>query len=52
MISVGRGNDYGHPRAETVDALRDAGLQLYRTDEDGRVTIESDGRTMHVTTER
>jgi competence protein ComEC len=53
VISVGRGNDYGHPRAETVDALRDvAGLQLYRTDEDGRVTIESDGRAMHVTTER
>jgi competence protein ComEC len=52
VISVGRGNDYGHPRAETVGALQDAGLELYRTDEDGRVTIESDGRTMHVATER
>jgi competence protein ComEC len=53
VISVGRGNDYGHPRAGTLAALRAVGgLRLFRTDEDGRVTLESDGRTLAVSTER
>ena len=53
VISCGRNNDYGHPRAETVAALESApGLALYRTDEDGRVVVESDGRRLTVRTER
>ena len=45
VISCGRGNDYGHPTASTLAALRESpGLSLFRTDEDGRVVIESDGR--------
>jgi beta-lactamase superfamily II metal-dependent hydrolase len=52
-VSVGRGNDYGHPRASTLGALRAVpGIDLRRTDEDGRVVLESDGRTMRVTSER
>jgi competence protein ComEC len=44
VISCGRHNDYGHPAPETVQALRASpGLALYRTDEDGRVVVESDG---------
>jgi competence protein ComEC len=53
VISVGAHNDYGHPSAATIATLsRFAGLALYRTDEDGRVTIESDGRSFTVRTER
>ena len=53
VISVGRGNDYGHPRGSTLAALRAVdGLRLYRTDEDGRVTLESDGRRITVSSER
>lgn len=53
VISCGRNNDYGHPRAETVAALESApGLALYRTDEDGRVVVESDGDRLTVRTER
>jgi competence protein ComEC len=53
VISCGRDNDYGHPRAETIDALEDSpGLTVYRTDEDGRVVVESDGRTLSVETGR
>jgi competence protein ComEC len=53
VISVGNGNDYGHPRPETLAALDAApGLVVYRTDRDGRVVVESDGRTVSVRTER
>jgi competence protein ComEC len=49
VISCGRGNDYGHPRPSTVAALRASpGLSLYRTDEDGRVVVESDGQRITV----
>ena len=53
VISVGERNDYGHPRAETLAALAAVpGIHLFRTDRDGRVTIESDGRTMWSESER
>jgi competence protein ComEC len=53
VISVGNGNDYGHPRAETLTALDAApGLTTFRTDLDGRVVIESDGRAITVRSER
>ena len=44
VISVGARNDYGHPTPATLNALEDRdGLDVYRTDEDGAVVIESDG---------
>ena len=53
VISCGRGNEYGHPRPETLTALDGApGLAVYRTDEDGRVVVESNGRNMTVETAR
>jgi competence protein ComEC len=53
VISCGVGNDYGHPAPTTVATLEGApSLDLYRTDEDGRVTIETDGRRISVATER
>jgi competence protein ComEC len=53
VISVGEGNDYGHPTPSTLAVLEDfPGLAVYRTDEDGRVEIDSDGKRMTVRTER
>jgi competence protein ComEC len=53
VISVGRGNDYGHPRAETLGALAAVpGLTTFRTDQDGRVVVESDGRSLVAQSER
>jgi competence protein ComEC len=53
LLSVGARNDYGHPTPSTLAALAAfRGLQVYRTDEDGRVTIESDGRRISVHEER
>jgi competence protein ComEC len=52
VISVGAHNDYGHPAPSTIATLgRVPGLSLYRTDEDGRVTIESDGTRLWVRTD-
>ncbi len=53
VISVGLGNDYGHPTASTLASLEHApGLRLYRTDLDGRVVVESDGERLWVRSER
>jgi competence protein ComEC len=47
-ISVGAGNDYGHPRADTLHALDAAGVRTFRTDRDGSVVFDSDGARVHV----
>jgi competence protein ComEC len=52
VISVGAENDYGHPRAEILTALRAQRAAVYRTDEQGRIVLESDGRSLTVRTER
>jgi competence protein ComEC len=53
VVSVGRDNDYGHPTPSTMAALTGfSGLDVYRTDRDGRVTIETDGRRISVSPER
>ena len=53
VISVGEGNDYDHPRPETIGALDAApGLTTARTDLDGRIVIESDGRAITLRSER
>ena len=49
VISVGAHNDYGHPSPATLAALAAApGLAVYRTDRDGPVVVESDGRGISV----
>jgi competence protein ComEC len=53
VISVGAHNDYDHPRPETIAALAAfPGLETLRTDLDGRVVVESDGRSLTVRSER
>ncbi len=39
LISCGKNNRYGHPKQETLDFLHKYGAKIYRTDEDGRITI-------------
>jgi competence protein ComEC len=40
VVSVGAGNDFGHPSPETVSRLRGAGVRIWRTDESGDITVE------------
>jgi competence protein ComEC len=51
LISVGAGNDYGHPAPTTLAALQARrGLSVFRTDRDGTVAVVTDGWTFSVTT--
>lgn len=44
FLSVGEDNPYGHPTAQTLNALQQHGITLYRTDQQGEVTVYSDGQ--------
>lgn len=46
VISCGAGNFYGHPHAETLNHLRERGVQVFRTDEQGTITVTSDGSSL------
>jgi len=41
LISVGAGNDYGHPAPSTVDQLRRDGYAVWRTDQRGAIAVTS-----------
>lgn len=43
VISVGEGNSYGHPHEAALSRLRDAGVDVWRTDLSGTIRITSDG---------
>ncbi len=42
IISVGRGNQYGHPHAEVLRRLRQEGVWVMRTDEEGDIRFSAD----------
>lgn len=47
VISVGADNTYGHPDEETLSKLDDADVTVFRTDQLGTITCESDGIEIH-----
>jgi competence protein ComEC len=49
IISVGRRNPYGHPDTSVLARLAAAGASIYRTDQDGAILLETDGRTLTAT---
>ncbi|MCI6935884.1 MAG: MBL fold metallo-hydrolase [Clostridiales bacterium] len=49
VISVGKGNDYGHPHKEPLSRLRQAGVTILRTDELGAIQAVSDGKEVTFT---
>ena len=48
IISAGTGNRYGHPHGEVLERLARHGVTVWRTDEDGTVTVTTDGHRMTV----
>jgi competence protein ComEC len=39
VMSVGKGNTFGHPRPEVIERIAEARIKLYRTDEFGLTTF-------------
>lgn len=52
LISLGAGNDYGHPHKVTLDRYTKLGLSIWRTDQHGTITVTSDGKTYQIEGEK
>ena len=50
VFSCGRENRYGHPAPAVLRRVRDRGATVFRTDEDGEVVVETDGKALEVHT--
>ncbi|MBR0102157.1 MAG: DNA internalization-related competence protein ComEC/Rec2, partial [Selenomonadaceae bacterium] len=50
VISVGYGNNFGHPRAEVLERLESLPTKIYRTDRDGLIKFRTNGKTLTVET--
>jgi competence protein ComEC len=48
VIEVGQGNDYGHPHAQTLARLKEAGVRVLRSDQSGTIVMATDGNSMTV----
>ena len=50
VVSAGGSNHFGHPVPEVLDRYREVGAEVFRTDQDGAVTVDSDGYSLAVHT--
>ena len=48
LVSVGKGNKYGHPSPETMLALANAGIHVLRTDNGGSIIVRTDGHRLEI----
>ncbi len=48
VISSGKDNRYGHPHKEVTDILSNNQVQILRTDQNGRIVFESDGKIINL----
>lgn len=52
LISLGAGNDYGHPHKEVLNRYQKYGISTYRTDTRGDVTVFLKNGQYQITTEK
>jgi competence protein ComEC len=50
IVSAGRNNHFGHPAPDVLARYREAGAEVFRTDRDGAVTVDSDGYSLNIHT--
>ena len=48
VISVGYGNNFGHPRREVLNKLENLNVRIFRTDIDGLIKFQTDGKKLIV----
>jgi len=48
IISAGLNNSYGHPHYTILDRFRSIGARIFRTDLQGDITIQTDGKNLQV----
>ena len=48
VISVGADNSYGHPDELVLDTLHSFGIEIWRTDENGTITVVCDGGSIAI----
>lgn len=52
VISCGKDNSYGHPNKEVIDYLESNNTEYYRTDENGDISVITDGEKYNIITEK
>ncbi|MDO8733553.1 MAG: ComEC/Rec2 family competence protein [Elusimicrobiota bacterium] len=52
VIPVGARNNFGHPYSGVLAKLQDADINIYRTDEDGNITVRTDGKKFIIESEK
>jgi competence protein ComEC len=50
VFSAGRGNRFGHPAPLVVSRYRAVHAQVFRTDEDGAIVLDTNGKSVEMTT--
>ena len=50
VVSVGRSNSFGHPAPAVIERYRRAGAEVFRTDRDGAVMLDTDGYSINIHT--
>lgn len=48
VISLGKDNEYGHPHQRTLRSIHDRNIKLYRTDLQGSIIFNTNGKTISV----
>lgn len=52
IISCGEDNSYGHPHVETLALFQETGIDIYSTDKNGTILVQTDGRKYSIQTEK
>ncbi|RPH89583.1 MAG: DNA internalization-related competence protein ComEC/Rec2, partial [Calditrichaeota bacterium] len=49
IVSSGKNNVFRHPHPAVLDRYTSAGIEIFRTDKDGAISVYSDGKAINVT---
>lgn len=52
VLSLGANNSYGHPHEDTLTKLKERGIEYYRTDENGVISVLCSADAFTIVTER